>query len=316
MAAVSPVSLGATGQLEAPVKFELTVQGKQHAICRLAADPAAGNQIWSRLPSFDGAARLTGVTPIAEVLMRTPSGEPLVVVSEAGKGRSAALAFDSTWRWSFGNDKGLEVQRRFWRQLAIWLANRRPEVWVSSDKPRYDLARLRSEVDRVTLRAGVSDPTTGRMPEGATLSGRITGPDGKAAEIHWIKTGETLEAKPPIGEPGEYHVKVSAQAGGKPLGDSEAAFVVSAPDPEMADSTADIANLKRLADRTRAAGGEYVPLSDFGKLIERLSAQRHATEITQVRRANVVDERPWVWFAVFVGVLAAEWIIRRRVGLV
>jgi hypothetical protein len=190
-------------------------------------------------------------------------------------------------------------------------------VWVASDKPRYDLSRIRSNVERVTLRAGVSEPTTGKPPEGSMVVGTLAGPGGgKPREIRWIQTAEGLESRPPITEPGEYHVQVSAKVGNQVLGQSETAFIVAAPDPEMGDPTADLENLRRMAARTRAAGGEYVPIDQFGKLLERLGARPHLAEITQIRRRNPVDEWPWFWFAVFCGLLAIEWIIRRRSGLV
>jgi hypothetical protein len=311
-----PVSLGAGGQLPGPVAFELTPSGRQHAACRLLPDAAGSMQLWKRLPAFDGADRLAGLAPAAEVLMHAPAGEPLLVVAEAGRGRAAAVAFDSTWRWSFADARGLEAQRRFWRQLVLWLANRRPEVWVAADRPRYDLTRLRSNLERVTLRAGVTEPTTGRMPDNASLTGTLTGPDGKARELRWVRSGDALTAQPSLTAPGEYHVRVSARAGDKPLGESETAFVVVTPDPELADPTADLENLRRLAARTRAAGGEYVPLEEFGRLIERLSTRKRAALTRHVRRENLVDDRPWLWFGVFVGLLTVEWIARRRLGLV
>lgn len=316
LATILPVDLSTVGELSAPVPFELTPAGRAHPICRMATDATAGLDIWKRLPPFDGAGRLAGLTPTAETLMRTSAGQPLLVVTETGKGRVAIAAFDSTWRWSFADPKGVDAQRRFWRQLVLWLANRRPEVWVASDKPRYDLARIRSNVERVTLRAGVSEPTTGKTPEGAVVIGTLTGPGGKPAEIKWIHTAESLESRPPITEAGEYHVQVSAKLGNQVLGQSETAFVVTAPDPEMGDPTADIENLRRIAARTQSAGGEYVPIDQFGKLLERLAAKPHAAEITQVRRSNLVDDRPWLWFAAFAGLLAVEWVIRRRSGLV
>ena len=325
LARLMPVDLSVVGQLPAPVTFELTPAGKRHAICRLGADVAAGEEIWKKLPPLDGAARLAGLRPTAETLLQSVQGAPLLVVSETGKGRMATVAFDSTWRWSFTDQKGLEAQRRFWRQLVLWLANRRPEVWVTSDRPRYDFVRLHSGADQILLRAGVTDQTTGRTPENAKLTGTITGPDGQAREIRWIQTAEALEARPTVSEPGEYRVSVKAvQGGGGPdqradgdlLGEAETAFVVAAADPELADPTADLENLRRLAARTRGFGGDYFNINQFGKLLERLAARPQAAEVRQIRRLRIVDDWPWGWFGVFVGLLTLEWVIRRRAGLV
>jgi hypothetical protein len=316
LAEVLPVDLSASGQLNAPVAFELTPAGQRHAICRMGTDAAAGAALWAKLPPFDGAGRLAGLKPTAETLLRTPDAAPLLVVTETGKGRAAAVAFDSTWRWSYGNDKGLEAQRRFWRQLVLWLANRKPEVWVASDRPRYDLVRLRSGVDKLLLKAGVSDPTTGRTPEQAKLTGTLTGPDGKARELRWIQSGDGFEARPAVTEAGEYRISVVAASGDQKWGEAQTAFVVAAADPEMADPTADLENLRRMAARTRGFGGEYVPIEKLDTLLARFSAKPHAAEIRHIRRRNLVDEWPWYWFTIFVGLLAVEWVVRRRAGLV
>jgi hypothetical protein len=71
-----------------------------------------------------------------------------------------------------------------------------------------------------------------------------------------------------------------------------------------------------MAARTRGFGGEYVPIEKFGSLLERFAARPHAAEIKRIRRRNLVDEWPWHWFGVFVGLLAVEWVARRRAGLV
>ncbi|GMU22246.1 MAG: hypothetical protein AMXMBFR13_23340 [Phycisphaerae bacterium] len=310
-----PVDLGAAGQQEGPVRLELTPAGRSHPVCQLAADENASRSMWQQLPAFAGSSRLAGVAPTAEVLLRTPEGEALMVVNETGGGRAAALAFDSTWLWSFAHDQGLQAQRRFWRQLVLWLANRKPQVWVAADRPRYDLVRLRGNSQAVVLRAGATDSTTGRVPENMTLTGTLTDPAGRKEELTWIRTMDAQEARPTVNRSGEYRVQVTARSGSRTLGESETAFVVSTPDPEMADTTADLAALKRIAARTAAAGGEYVPLSELGPLLDRISAQRPVEQLVQIRRLHMVDDQPWAWLLVFLALLTTEWVARRLASL-
>ena len=56
-----------------------------------------------------------------------------------GRGRTAAVAFDSTWHWQMEGHG--DTLRRFWRQLVLWLAQKDDtegdRVWVRLDQRRY-----------------------------------------------------------------------------------------------------------------------------------------------------------------------------------
>ena len=121
-----PVDLGITGQLQGAQTMELTPAGRSNPICQLGADPAASENRWKQLPAVAGTRQLGKLTPASETLVQTATGQPLLVVRETGPGRAAAVGFDSTWQWAFADDRGIETQQRFWRQLVMWLANRKP----------------------------------------------------------------------------------------------------------------------------------------------------------------------------------------------
>ncbi|MBI4580588.1 MAG: hypothetical protein HY718_12850, partial [Planctomycetes bacterium] len=308
-----PVDLGVTGQIEGPVPFELTPAGRTHPCCQLADPNLAA---WKQLPPFAGASRLTSVAPAAEVLIRTAGDEPLLVLQEKAGGRTAVLAFDSTWQWPFSSEAGLDMHRRFWRQLVLWLANRRPEVWVLADRPSYDLLRLRTGDEQVVLHAGVNDPTAGGPVSQISVSGDIIGPDGVRRPLTFKALPDGFEATATVDQQGEYRVAVEGKAGQQSAGRAETAFVVESADRELADPLADLETLKRMAARTATIGGGYIPLEQLGELLERVRAAGIQSRTTLVQRHYLVDDHPWFWLGVFVGLLTLEWIIRRRTGLV
>jgi len=316
LAEVVPVDLAAAGHWPGPLAFELTSAGREHPACRLDPDQAASEAMWKRLPPLTGASQLAGIAPAAEVLIRSDAGEPLLVVRETGKGRTAIVAFDSTWQWSFIDERGSDSQRRFWRQLVLWLANRRPAVWVTTDRSRYDLARLRTGGEPVVVRAGVTDPITGGMAPDTVLAATLTEPGGQSRSIPLVARPQGLEGRLSPQTVGAYRIDVVAKSGETVVGDAQAAFVVTSIDQELSDPTADLQMLKRMAAQTQHIGGSYVSIAELRPLLERIGAAGYVTEITQTRRWHLVEDYRWVWLTAFIALVTIEWILRRRKGLV
>src|SRR5262249_45257244 len=127
----------------------------------LGSAPADSLAAWSRLPPVQSATALGSIKQTAEVFASTPSGEPLIAAITAGKGRSVAVGPGDTWRWCMESDDGSALHTRFWRQLVLWTANRRPSAYIRSDRPRYERAALRSARGKVRVEARIADPLTG-----------------------------------------------------------------------------------------------------------------------------------------------------------
>jgi hypothetical protein len=335
------VDLGAIGQWPGEIAFELTDAGRGHPITAPpATHPQTGGPQVDAPPAnpvrpafsilnsqlsipFAGASRILIGSPTAEVLMRTDPGEPLLVVQELGKARTAVVAFDSTWQWPLAGEGGVETHRRFWRQLVFWLANQQADVWAAAERPRYRQALLRSGAERVTLLAGASGP--GVETEMVTLSGVLILPeaareqagDARNIGLTWIRKDDRFEAAAPmVDAPGEYRVTVEARLGDRLLGRAETAFIVEVVDLELVEPLADLETLREMASATAGAGGEYAPLSELPALLERVRAAGRVTEVTRVRRARLVQDWAWHWLALFVALIATEWTLRRNWGLI
>jgi hypothetical protein len=109
---------------------------------------------------------------------------------------------------------------------------------------------------------------------------------------------------------------VEGRIAGEVVGRSEIAFVVESVDREMVDPLADLETLKRLAAGTVSIGGEFVTPERFGQLLDRLWSASPETKTAVVERQYLVDDYPSGWLLAFIGVLGAEWAIRRGKGLV
>ncbi len=300
---------------EETVAFELTPAGRAHAICRLRPEPDANLAAWSALSPALSASRIASPGPAAEVLVKATDGAPLLVVQEAGRGRTASIGFDATWNWSFSADEGAELTRRFWRQVVLWLANRRPQVWVTTDRARYELALLQASAEQVLVRAGVTRPIGG-PPGEPSLKATVKRPNGRTEDIRWQRGEDGFHARLEVDAPGAYHIRVAGSIGGQPVGRAETAFTVEAVDVEMQNPLADLETLRRMSAATGTIGGEYVSLSGLGPLLDRIRAAGTVTEIAHVRRVRAIEDHPWAAFGLLLGLLATEWTLRRRWSLV
>ena len=304
------VDLSVVGQLEGAQPFELTSAGQAHPICRF------DDGVWERLPPFAGASRVVVTSPVAETLMQTTRGDPLLVVQEGAAGRTAVVAFDSTWQWPFADDAGADAQKRFWRQLVFWLAGQQAKVRVSSDRPRYDLVQLRAGRQQVTVTAGVTLPESTEPSADVTIGGTLIDPAGSATEISWVRKEDHFTAGLTVDSPGDYRLEIEAALDGQPIGRADSAFVVEQIDLERLEPVTDFDTLKRMAAETAGAGGQFVPLTDLGTLIDQLLATPTLKEVEHVNRVRFVEDWPWEWFGAFLALLILEWTLRRRVGLI
>jgi hypothetical protein len=105
-----------------------------------------------------------------------------------------------------------------------------------------------------------------------------------------------------------YRVAAEARRGQTPLGGSSGTLLVGGVDPEMTDPRLNEDTLQRV---TRASGGAVLAAGDTAALMSRLDAGLPAAVIA-VRR----DLWHTGWsFGLLTGLLAAEWLYRRRSGL-
>lgn len=332
---------------------------------------------WRRLPATGGGALFGESRPLATVLLEDASGSPVLVVHEAGRGRAAAATWEATWPWALASDEGLRLHRAFWRQIVVWLSNRRPQAWVLTDEPLYSHDAL-AEGQPVRIRAGVS----GADPLGAprrwratlTLTGRpaagdgppdspppATAPAGPADSITESKSaGKDDAAAPPsaavaaassaatgtwpvtltragdewVAElpaaasaldelaPGSYELAFTAI--GEPAPGSDAAtseplelkarsgFAVRRINRERIEPTADLALLRRAAERTADVGGRFVALDELPALLDELARRDRRERVLRSARYEPVRASPWLVWGSIVGALALEWAIRKR----
>jgi uncharacterized membrane protein len=316
VAEVLPVELEAgAARGNQPEAFWVSVRptraGATYPVTELADSPQASTTKWNELP------RLTTVNPVrrskpgATVLLTGTDdrGQNHIVLAYQRYGRGKSLVFPIQDSYIWKMDATIPVtdttHSTFWRRLVRWLVDGVP-----------DPVSLKTSIDRVepgesvALTAEVVDPAFVEVNDAHVLA-TVTAPSGKTVEVplQWTVTrdGEYRSNFVPD-EPGLYEMKVSAGRGEQVLGSNTMHLRASAGDSEYFDAAMRSSLLERIAEET---GGVFFTPSDAAKLPEAIKYSG--------RGVTVVEERdlwdmPIILLAIL-GLIAAEWGFRRKLGL-
>lgn len=337
MEELSPAGFPARSAREArrvgiTTRFTPTDAGLRHAALRLSESPEKDRESWSKIAALGHATALRELSPLSTVLATDGGGRVIMAAHEAGAGRCIAVGWESTWSWALGSDEGLAMHRTVWRQMAQWLANRRPRAWVLTEESTYVWEALRNGGRTVRIRAGVtgmkeqeiasrgtgvgatSKPASALAPGGARME--IAGPDGTTSVVTptALKEGWEAEFQPP--EKGEYRVTFGVEGGEAGRLTAATTFRVEEENLELRRPTAKLELLRSAALATAERGGSYVHISEFKELIRRLLATDRRQRVERRERYDVVDGHRWSALAAIAALFCVEWVIRKRAGVV
>lgn len=308
LADILPVQMRrADGQIQDPIKF--VPRDRRHFILRLAPDPEKSQQIWESLEPLAGANRWFALKPNALVLAESPDERPLLVAApDIGAGRTLAFAGDTTWRWR-GSEEANEVHARFWRQLILWLSHHdedtEAKIHVKLDKRRLAIG------ETLSVHVKVENPD-GTPVENPQLQAFVTTPKGTEVPLElFLQTDDYRGTFVNSDEAGDYSVTVVGTSQGKDLGRRTSKFLVYEEDTEMRQLAADHELLRGLA---QVSGGSFESFENFPKFVRSLQEEDLNLEISQPVYESLWDR--WEFFALFLAVITAEWVLRKRRGLV
>jgi hypothetical protein len=291
-------------------QFVPTAAGLESPILRLTGEPSANQARWAEMPGLTSINYLGATKPGAAVLAEKPDddfggSEPVLIVQRYGKGRSAALATASTWRWQMLLDAEDQRHERFWRQFVRWLAASAPgQVDLNLDADRF------APGDEIPLTVDVFDTQYQPLPN-AAVQGTVTDPLGNEQAIAFRpdlgEAGAYTATLLPV-EEGVYTLDIAAESGGVSVGRQSHSLLVRSTRQEYYDAVLQRSFLEHLAE---TAGGFYYAPADAGALATNLRGLQTSTSVFTV---DYLWDMPFL-FTVILLLLSVEWVWRRRRGL-
>ncbi len=295
-----------------PATVSLTQSGIESPIVRLLEDPQKNAERWRKLAYLadyeDPGTPRSGATVLAEM-----NGDrkrmPLLITENYGNGRTAILASGGTWRWQMSEKLGDPSHNLFWQQLLRWLVADTPGAVSASAS-----ARTLSDEGSLQLTAQVHDRQFRPAPE-AHVTARILGPSGASTVLDMAPSQETpglYQAAYTAEKPGSYLAEVTADtAGNKPekLGDDVLSFQREDGVQEHFHTESNPALLEQLA---RETGGRAWTAGDLKDLPRDIS---YSEAGISVRSTKELWNMPIV-FLLLLGLPVAEWLLRRKWGVV
>ena len=293
--------------LSGPLKMRPTPLGLSHFALMLAPDRQENLRLWAQLPPLDGANRFRAPKPGALLLAEAAKDQPLLLAHQFDNGRVMAFAGDTTWHWCM---RGFEAaHKRFWRQAVLWLARKdeslEGSVWIKLAQRRF------APNQRVEFSVGARS-AGGEPIQGASYRAEATLPDGSKRPVQVVQSdkeaaGSLRETK----AAGDYTIHVWGMQGGQEIGTTQARFSVYEEDLELDNAAADATLLDSLAAMTN---GQSLPPEELPKLIQRLAQETGYLDVQTETKETLWDT--WPFFLVLVGLLTAEWYLRKRWSLV
>ena len=297
----------------APVyKPQLTSAGTAHPITRLNEDRAASQKTWNDLPPISISESLKTVKPGATVLLEgkragaASPAVPLLAQQKYGRGQTLAFTATDSWRWRMRMDSKSNAHETFWRQMLRYLVSGTPkQIEVGAQQDVYVMD------DVVHVVADIRDKHYNPVNDARAMA-RITKPSGVTVEVPLkftsINDANVYTGEFKADELGSHGIELIASSSALGQVGARSNVLVSDLNREYFSAAQNTDLLKRIAAET---GGKYYQLNELQSLMDDLTYRK--TPYSE-RVTKDLWDMP-INFFLIVGLLSAEWFLRKREGL-
>jgi uncharacterized membrane protein len=291
---------------------ELTSEGIDSPITRILEDPQKNAERWKKLTYLADYEDPGAPKPGATVLAEMDVGHrklPLLITQNYGHGRTAIMATGGTWRWQMSEALGDPSHDLFWQQLLRWLVAESPGP-VTASIP----ARQLMDQAQVQLTAQVRDKQFQAAAD-AHVTAHIVGPESTNAVIDLTPSQDTrgqYQADWTAEKPGTYLAEVTAESAGNQAQQLGSDVLTFQREDGVAENFHTAQNRRLLEQLASETGGSYWKPSDLKNLPRDIS---YSEAGISVRTTKELWDMPIV-FLLLLGLPIAEWLLRRKWGVV
>ena len=291
---------------------ELTAEGRTSPIFRFGDDEASSAQVWQTLPELYWYLEAPRKKPAALVLAEHPTASgsdgkiPIFLYQFVGAGKSMFNAVDDTWRWRFR--VGDRFFGRFWIQTIRFLARSKligqRQAEIQTDRRRYQRNQP------VQIRVRFPNPALARGTNEVVVQVEKKGQGPRKLSLKASPNAHNIfeGALPQVSE-GDYEIRLlppPVLEGAIPV----AAFKVEAPASELEHVEMNEPELIRAAG---LSGGKFYTAATIGTLLN---------DFPKPQKVPLDTDPPiplwntWPVLTLFLGVITAEWLLRKRKQMV
>jgi uncharacterized membrane protein len=301
----------------APVyKPQLTGPGQTHPITRLNEDRTLNQKTWNELPPISVSEVFNGVKPGAIVLLEarrlatsaasSSPTVPLLIQQRYGRGQTLALTASDTWRWRMRMNSKSNAHETFWRQMLRYLVSSSPlQTEIGAEQDVYAMG------DTLRITADIRDKRFNAVTDARAIA-RVTKPSGATVDVPLkfttLNDVNTYTGELKADELGQHSIELVATSNSIGPVSARSSVLVSDLNREFYSAAQNSDLLKRIA---AATGGKYYTPADVQSLLDDLTYR-------QTPYSERVTKELWdmpINFILIIGLLSAEWFLRKREGL-
>jgi uncharacterized membrane protein len=288
---------------------ELASAGADNVICRLLEDPSRNESRWKKLPYLEDYQDPGTPKPGAAVLVEMNAAGrkmPLLITQNYGRGQVAILATGGTWRWQMGLPSTDHTHDNFWQQLLRWLVSGAPGQIVASVSSQmlFDDGHIKISAD---VRGKDFEPAAD-----AEVEARISGPGSTNGALAFAPDPNSpgiFHGEWNVDRPGSYSLLVTAKRGNEDIGSDSLTF-------ERMDGVAENFHLEQNRDLleklSEQTGGRYWRPAELTRLARDIPYSEAGISFRQTKELWNMP----VVFLLILSLRCAEWLLRRRWGIV
>ena len=286
--------------------------GSDQPLMSLMSNQQHSIELWNVLPA-PRIANATHVKPGGEIwgalVDQRGNESPWLTTSLFGSGRVFHLASDQTWRWRY--KVADRIHARFWNQLVT--AVMQPPYSASDDYISIGTNKIEyRNGEPIVIRVRVQGPNGSPISD-ATVDALVMRENQIVATVPLLiddANRGSYRGEAALTDSGKYDIRIRVSGfDTQAIQASTPIWVFPKDSTEWSRISLDRETLEAIANQ---GGGEYFHESNASSVLEKLRPLSSG----QTVESEFLLWQSYYWFVAIVALLAAEWLLRKRSGLV